>query len=173
MNEIPRSASACAFAAAMLLLSACSAPTNDVIAPDNGPAATVSPAGLQLLPLTIKSANATHRFTVELAETREQQARGLMFRTEMAADHGMLFPFDQVREASFWMKNTVIPLDIIFVRSDGTIESIAANTTPYSLEPVSSGEPVAAVLELNGGRAAQLKIKSGDQISWSHKPKGG
>lgn len=126
----------------------------------------LSDAGLQLVPLTISSAGKSHAFTVELAGTRKEQAQGLMFRKEMAPDKGMIFPFGEERMASFWMKNTVIPLDIIFVRGDGTIESIAANTTPYSLDPVESGEPVAAVLELAGGRAAELAIEPGDMIKW-------
>lgn len=126
----------------------------------------LSEAGLRLIPLTISSNGQQHSFTVELAATRVEQARGLMFRTEMAPDKGMIFPFDRLRMASFWMKNTVIPLDIIFVRSNGTIESIAANTTPYSLDPVESGEPVAAVLELAGGRAAELGIAAGDTVEW-------
>ncbi|MEO0440630.1 MAG: DUF192 domain-containing protein [Pseudomonadota bacterium] len=126
----------------------------------------LSEAGLQLAPLTITSGSKSFRFTVEIAQSPEQQARGMMFRTELAPDKGMLFPFPAEKMASFWMKNTVIPLDIIFVRSDGTIESIAAQTTPYSLEPVQSGEPVAAVLELAGGRAAELSLQPGDTISW-------
>ena len=125
-----------------------------------------SEAGLRLVPLTVQSGDQTHLFTVEVADTAEEQGRGLMFRTELAPDRGMIFPFSRVRIASFWMKNTVIPLDIIFIRNDGTIESIAANTVPYSLESVSSGEPVAAVLEIAGGRAAELEIEPGDTVSW-------
>ncbi|MEP2101579.1 MAG: DUF192 domain-containing protein [Parasphingorhabdus sp.] len=127
---------------------------------------SLSEAGLKQIPLTVTSGVQTHAFTVELAKTSQEQARGLMFRTELAPDRGMIFPFTQERMASFWMKNTVIPLDIIFIRSNGTIESIAANTTPYSLEPVPSGEPVVAVLELAGGRAAELGISAGDKVEW-------
>lgn len=136
-------------------------PQNQVAA-DN----TMSEAGLRQIPLTITSDGISHSFMVELAKTTAEQARGLMFRTELAGDRGMIFPFTETRMASFWMKNTVIPLDIIFVRSDGTIESIAANTTPYSLDPVPSGEPVSAVLELAGGRAAELGITPGDKVEW-------
>jgi uncharacterized membrane protein (UPF0127 family) len=81
----------------------------------------------------------------------------------------MIFPFPQPRPASFWMKNTVISLDIIFVRSNGTIESIAENTVPYSTDPVVSGEPVAAVLELRGGLTAELGIAAGDKVAWQAK----
>ena len=118
------------------------------------------------MPLTIRSASAVHRFTVEIADTPEQQARGMMFRRSLAEDRGMLFPYDPPQEVGFWMKNTLIPLDIIFIRADGTIARIAANTTPHSLDPVASGEPVASVLELRGGRAAELGIREGDQVSW-------
>ncbi|VWX61349.1 DUF192 domain-containing protein [Sphingorhabdus sp. 109] len=126
----------------------------------------LSEAGLRQVPLSVKTSDAVHRFTVEVAESAAEQAQGLMFRTRLAPDEGMIFPFAKDRIASFWMKNTVISLDIIFVRRDGTIESIAANTTPYSLESVRSGEPVAAVFEIAAGRAAELGIEPGDKITW-------
>ena len=81
-------------------------------------------------------------------------------------DRGMIFPYDPPREVAFWMKNTLIPLDMIFIRADGTIAGIAANTVPLSLEPVPSVEPVVAVLEIAGGRAAELGIKPGDRVEW-------
>lgn len=155
-----------AIAIGLLALIACNFPGGQSQA-QNIPTETVrSEAGLLQVPLTIISGNKTHKFTAEVAKSQQEQARGLMFRNNLAPDAGMIFPFESNRMASFWMKNTVIPLDIIFVRSDGTIESIAANTTPYSLDPVASGEPVAAVLELAGGRAAELAIKPGDQVRW-------
>ncbi len=94
-----------------------------------------------------------------------------MFRTDIGKDGGMLFspyPGDggPPREASFWMKNTPTPLDIIFIRPDGTIATIAENTVPFSETPVPSGEPVSAVLEILGGRAAELGIAPGDKVSW-------
>ena len=125
-----------------------------------------SPAGLDLVPLDIVAATGRHHFTVEVARTADQQGQGLMFRTALAADEGMIFPFPQPRMASFWMRNTLIPLDMIFVRADGTIARIAANTIPHSEESVSSGEPVAAVLEIKGGRSAELGISEGDRVSW-------
>ena len=125
-----------------------------------------SPAGLDQVPLTIASNGRTHRFTVEVARTSEEQAMGLMYRTALAPDRGMIFPFDPPRPASFWMRNTLIPLDMIFVRADGSIANIAANTVPYSEEPVPSDGPVAAVLEIAGGRAAELGIKPGDKVKW-------
>jgi uncharacterized protein len=125
-----------------------------------------SAAQLAQIPLTIKTAKAAHTFRVEVASTPEEQARGLMFRERLAPDAGMIFPMAPPRFASFWMKNTVIPLDMIFIRADGTIATIAAETTPYSLDPVSSGEPVAAVLEIAGGRAAELGIAEDDRVEW-------
>src|SRR4030095_16962813 len=103
-----------------------------------------SAAGLEQVPLTIQSASGTHKFTVEVAETPEQQAQGLMNRQSLAPDRGMVFPRNPPGDASFWMKNTLIPLDMIFIRPDGTIARIAENTVPMSLDPVPSLEPVGA-----------------------------
>lgn len=126
-----------------------------------------SAAGLALVPLTITTAaGKAHHFTVEVASTPEEQARGLMFRASLAPDTGMIFPMKPPRPASFWMKNTPLSLDMIFIRPDGTIARIAAETTPFSLIPEDSGEPVSAVLELVGGRAAQLGIAEGDRVDW-------
>lgn len=125
-----------------------------------------SAAGLEQVPLTIESRGKRHAFVVEVAQTAEQQTMGLMYRQSLAPDRGMIFPHDVPRPASFWMKNTLIPLDLIFVRPDGTIGSIAANAVPLSLEPIPSGEPVAAVLEIAGGRSAELGIGRGDKVSW-------
>lgn len=119
------------------------------------------------MPLTISSGNKTYRFTVEVAQTVEEQATGLMNRSSLASNRGMIFPFDLPREASFWMKNTLIPLDMIFVRADGSIANIEANTVPLSLQPVYSDGTVAAVLEIAGGRSAELGIKAGDKVQWS------
>jgi uncharacterized membrane protein (UPF0127 family) len=125
-----------------------------------------------LLPVTIASANGAHVFQVERATTAAEQARGLMYRTDLKPDGGMLFaPYPAEgggpREANFWMKNTPTPLDILFIRADGTIATIAENTVPFSETPVPSREPVAAVLELVGGRAADLGIAEGDRVTWT------
>lgn len=120
----------------------------------------------QTVPLTIKSAGTVHRFAVEVARTEAEQARGLMFRDHLSPNGGMIFPMKPPRMASFWMKNTLIPLDIIFIRPDGSIARIAAETVPYSLNPVDSGEPVAAVLEIAGGRAGALGISEDDKVEW-------
>ncbi|MCM8557402.1 DUF192 domain-containing protein [Sphingomicrobium sediminis] len=105
-----------------------------------------------------------HRFTVEVASTPEQQRRGMMFRESLAPDRGMIFIYEEERVASFWMRNTYIPLDMIFVRADGTIARIAENTIPLSETPYSSLEPVTIVFEIAGGRAAELGIEEGDRL---------
>jgi uncharacterized membrane protein (UPF0127 family) len=134
-----------------------------------GAALDLSEAGLEQTRLCVISGAKTHAFTVEIARTSPQQARGLMFRTELADDKGMIFPFNEPRMASFWMKNTVIPLDIIFIRADGKIENISANTVPYSTDPVESTAAVTAVLELRGGLSAERGIKPGDTVHWTAK----
>ena len=145
-------------------------------ATSNSPAAGQSAAaihpesGLRVIPLVIKNSRQSHAFTVEVAETRDQQARGLMFRTSMGPDEGMLFPFEEARDASFWMKNTVIPLDIIFIGRDHRILNIEANAVPYSEAQINSLGKAAAVLELIGGRAAQLGLAAGDKVQF-HAPK--
>ena len=122
---------------------------------------------LQQVPLTIHSRTAAHRFTVQVALSPEEQAKGLMYRKSLGPSEGMIFPYDPPMEVGFWMKNTLIPLDMIFIRADGTIARIARETTPLSLESVGSGEPVAAVLEIRGGRSAELGIRPGDRVEWS------
>lgn len=121
---------------------------------------------MEQVPLTIRSKSGTHRFIVEVTRTPEEQAKGMMFRQSLAPDRGMLFPKPQPDLATFWMENTLIPLDIIFIRADGTIARIEANAVPLSREPISSGEPVGAVLEIAGGRAAELGIAPGDKVEW-------
>ncbi|MES2989619.1 MAG: DUF192 domain-containing protein [Pseudomonadota bacterium] len=121
--------------------------------------------------VTIQTSAGPRVFNVDVARTGAEQERGLMFRTGIPADGGMIFtPYpaegNGPREASFWMKNTPSPLDIIFIRPDGTIAAIAENTVPYSEAPVKSGEPVNAVLEINGGKAAELGIAPGDKVTW-------
>ncbi len=115
--------------------------------------------------LTIETADgARHRFEVELALSREQQAQGLMYRRSLAENAGMLFVYGKEWPVSMWMKNTLIPLDMLFIRRDGRIVRIAERTVPRSLETISSGQLVAAVLEVNGGTAARLGIRPGDRV---------
>ena len=129
-----------------------------------------APSGLPLIPLQIHSGGRAHDFRVEVARTVDEQAQGLMFRERLGPNEGMLFPFSPPRPASFWMKNTLIPLDMIFVRPDGTIGRIAVNTVPQSLDPVAYDQPAAAVLEIAGGRSVELGIKAGDRVSWPGGP---
>lgn len=150
--------------ATMLLLAACEAqPVSNAAAVE---APSKAPSGLDLATLTVESGDRRHVFTVEMARTEPQQAQGLMNRRALAPDAGMLFPFDPPRPASFWMRNTLIPLDLIFIRPDGTIARVATGV-PLSEEPIEVGEPLTAVLEIPGGRAAQLRIGVGDRVSWS------
>jgi uncharacterized protein len=100
----------------------------------------------------------------EVAETPEDMAMGLMFRTELADDAGMLFPSAAPREASMWMRNTYIPLDMVFIRADGVIHRIEPMTQPLSEEIIASRGPVLAVLELAGGAASRLGLKPGDRV---------
>ncbi|MEY4239331.1 MAG: hypothetical protein RL339_1932 [Pseudomonadota bacterium] len=123
-------------------------------------------SGLEVIPLTVTSASGTHRFKVEAARSAMEQAKGLMFRTKLGPDEGMIFPMSPPRGASFWMKNTVIPLDLIFIAPDGRISNIAANAIPYDLNPLSSIGQVKGVLEIPGGRAAELGIAPGDKVAW-------
>jgi len=123
--------------------------------------------GLQQVPLTIQSGSIAHHFTVDVAATPEQQERGLMFVKSLAGDRGMIFPYSPPAEVSFWMKNTLIPLDIIFIRTDGTIVRVT-HAKALDVTPLPSGEPISAVLEIRGGRASELGIKEGDVASWSH-----
>ncbi len=138
-----------------------------LVAASGGFAARAEPTTAQSLPtepLAIETADGTlHRFTVEIAATPEEQQIGLMFRKEMAPDHGMLFEFAMPRRARFWMKNTYLPLDLLFIRSNGRIANIAQGE-PLRLDGIESRGRVAAVLELNAGTAARLGIKAGDRV---------
>ncbi|RKQ71411.1 hypothetical protein DES40_0729 [Litorimonas taeanensis] len=115
-------------------------------------------------PLTITSQSGEHTFMVEEAKTLDQQARGMMFREEMDENSGMIFEFSEPKVATIWMKNTAIPLDILFVRSNGKILKIEHMAQPYKLRSASSEAVVAAVLELKGGRSLELGIQPGDTI---------
>ena len=164
----------------MLLLACTQQPTAQAAAPDSAavaptavaaaPAATAPPVGAVGKPpagfeeLEAVTPNGRTRFFVEIADNDAERERGLMFRKELAPERGMLFIFQQQHEVAFWMKNTLIPLDIIYIQPDGTVLSIARNTTPLSEAPIPSGGPVVAVLELAGGRAAEIGLLPGDRI---------
>jgi uncharacterized membrane protein (UPF0127 family) len=119
----------------------------------------------QFQPLEIATRTGVHVFAVEMAVTPEQQAKGLMFRRELPEGQGMLFDFQTEQPASFWMKNTYISLDMIFIRADGRILRVAENTVPHSEALVSSGGPVRAVLEVIAGTAKKLGIAAGDRVA--------
>ncbi len=122
-------------------------------------------AAAELQPLEIASKGGVHVFAVEMASTPAEQAKGLMFRHELPEGQGMLFDFHHEQPTSFWMKNTYIPLDMIFIRGDGRILRIAENTVPLSEALVPSGGPVRAVLEVNAGMARKLGIAPGDRVA--------
>ena len=114
--------------------------------------------------LEIVSKTGVHAFTVELATNDDERSRGLMFRKELPEGRGMLFDFSREQPVSFWMHNTFIPLDMIFIRGDGRILHIAENTEPLSDRLIPSGGPVRAVLEVIGGTARKLGIAPGDRV---------
>ena len=118
----------------------------------------------ELESLVIRSADKQHHFSVEVVSTPQTRADGLMYRTSLPADGGMLFNFGKTEPISMWMKNTAIPLDMLFIRADGTITNIAERTVPQSLTPVSSSEPVPFVLEINGGVSTRLGIRAGYKV---------
>lgn len=117
------------------------------------------------VPLTIETAGGPHSFQVEVASTPQERATGLMWRQKLEAAHGMLFDFGSDRPVAMWMKNTYIPLDMLFIGSDREIKNIARRTTPLSERTVQSAEPVRYVLEINGGLAEELGVRPGDTVS--------
>ncbi len=119
---------------------------------------------LKTEPLDVVTARGAFHFTVEIADTDATRERGLMFRKKLAADHGMLFDFKHAQMVSFWMRNTLIPLDMIFIGPDGRIISIARNATPLSDANIPSGGPTLGVLEIRGGRAAEIDALPGDRV---------
>lgn len=124
-------------------------------------------AGLPRIMVRVETARGRFPYRVEVAGTPAAQQTGMMFRTEVPAGTGMLFPMDPPREAAFWMHNTFVPLDIIFIGADGRVRNIAANAVPMSRELRASDGPVAAVLELAGGEAARIGLRPGDRVRWN------
>lgn len=135
-----------------------------------GQAKPVQKAGLETV--EIVTSRGKTKFTVEIAATPAQQQRGLMFRKSLAPDKGMLFTYAKPQPAAFWMKNTLIPLDIIYIAPDGRVLSIARNAIPHDERPIPSGGYILGVLEIAGGRAAQLGILPGDRVLHRIFPKG-
>ncbi len=143
----------------LLSLGACAA-----LAPPIGASGRAGLVRFEHAPLAIASASGLHRFTVELALSADQQKQGLMFRRRLAPDAGMLFVYRFPQIISMWMRNTYIPLDMLFVGAGGRIVRIVERTRPLSAEIVSSGKNAIAVLELNAGTAARLGIARGDRV---------
>ena len=121
-------------------------------------------------PLVIHAGGSAYKFEVEIVTTPETRAQGLMFRKSLAANGGMLFIYPGEQPVSFWMKNTLIPLDMLFVKADGSIAHIAHNAVPLDETPIDSGAAVNAVLEVNGGTANALGIKEGDRVEYENQP---
>ena len=132
--------------------------------------AAAQTASVQRVALVIEGAGGAHRFDIEVARTPAERARGLMFREALAADSGMIFLFGIARPVAMWMKNTLIPLDMLFIDGDWRILRIAERTTPYSEEAIPSGGPVIAVLELAGGTARRLGLAPGDRVRMAGMP---
>jgi hypothetical protein len=127
-------------------------------------ASASGPQYLRTEPLVIVTHHGRVHFTVEIADTPETQERGLMFRRHLARDHGMLFDFHTPQAVDFWMKNTLIPLDMVFIQADGRVLTIARNAIPHDETPIPSGGQVLGVLEIAGGRAARADIEPGDRV---------
>lgn len=127
-------------------------------------AGPVRAAGLQTLEIASKTG--VHAFSVEIADNDADRAKGLMYRKELPEGRGMLFDFHSDQEVSFWMQNTYIPLDMIFIRGDGRILRIAENTEPLSTRIIGSNGPVRGVLEVIGGTARKLGIAPGDRVAF-------
>jgi hypothetical protein len=128
-------------------------------------AASVSATAAEVQPLEIVTKSGVHVFSVEIAKTEEERATGLMYRKELAEGRGMLFDFSPEQQVSMWMKNTFIPLDMIFIRSDGRILRIAENTVPQSEKIIPSGGLAKGVLEVIGGTAKKYGIQPGDRVA--------
>ncbi len=131
-----------------------------------GLAAGAAHAGsaLRTEPLEVITKKRVAHFTVEIAETEATREHGLMFRKQLGAGQGMLFDFKIPQPVEFWMKNTLIPLDMVFIAQDGRIVSIARNATPMSETPIPSGGEILGVLEIRGGRAAEIGAEPGDRV---------
>lgn len=128
------------------------------------PAQAALAKGARLEPLEIVMPTGREKFLVEVVDNDATRSKGLMNRRSLAPDRGMLFDFKSPREVAFWMRNTYIPLDLIFIRADGRVLSIARNAKPFDETPIPSGGPILGVLEIPGGRAAQIGVLPGDRI---------
>jgi uncharacterized protein len=125
---------------------------------------TIAQKAMRQDTLKIITSTGTHAFDIEIAETDEEKARGLMFRRSLAPNAGMLFPYAPAQEITMWMKNTYISLDMVFIRADGTVLRVAAGTEPFSEKVISSEGDALAVLEVIAGTAAKIGVKAGDKV---------
>lgn len=125
---------------------------------------TAAASAAELQPLTITASGAVREFAVELADEPQERSKGLMYRRSLDPDEGMLFDFGTPQPITMWMKNTYIPLDMLFIDETGTITAIAKRTTPLSERTIPSNGPARYVLEINGGRADALGIRPGDTV---------
>ena len=137
------------FASAVLALSAAAARAAPAAKPDD---------------LSIVTASGPHHFTVDVMRTRTELERGLMYRREMSADRGMLFDFGTSQSVTMWMKNTYLPLDMVFIAPDGRVVSVKHDAEPLSETVIPSGGDVLGVLEVNAGTAARIGLKPGDRV---------
>ena len=112
----------------------------------------------------LHTAKGDFKFNLEIADTPAQREKGLMFRTELAPDAGMLFDYHQEQQASFWMQNTLIPLDMVFIAADGTVKTVHVNARPLDTTPIPSEVPIRFVLEIAGGRSQEIGLKVGDKF---------
>ncbi len=119
---------------------------------------------LEVEPLSLVTETGEHKFTVEIADKPDNRAKGLMFRRSLADDAGMLFLYEAPQRISMWMRNTYIPLDMVFILADGRVHRVERDTEPFSEAVIDSGEPVLAVLEVKAGTAGRLKLKPGDKV---------
>jgi uncharacterized membrane protein (UPF0127 family) len=116
--------------------------------------------------LVLETASGPHSFTIEIASTEADKTRGLMFRRSLPKNGGMLFLYEEPRPIAMWMKNTFIPLDMVFIDSSGRVHRIEAHTEPFSTQPISSEGEVRAILELNAGTAEAIGLKPGDRVKF-------
>ncbi len=130
--------------------------------------ATASEARMRRETLILVTSAGERRIDIEVAESAEEKSLGLMFRTALADNQGMLFPYLPPQEITMWMKNTYIPLDMVFIRADGTVHRIAVRTEPLSEKVIASGGDVTGVLELAGGASERLGLKAGDKVLHPH-----
>jgi hypothetical protein len=118
------------------------------------------------VPVLIHAGGSTYKFTAEIADTGPEREQGLMFREHLDPNQGMLFLYPVAKPVAFWMKNTPLSLDLLFIAADGRILNVAAMAKPFDTSPISSQGPAIAVFEILGGSAAQLGIEAGDKVEW-------